>query len=74
MRSTAQFLEPFASFAPSDFVFKIAQSQNELDGFWELRHRVFCLEQELFHGTDRDEYDESMIPMDSSCSKKRPSA
>ncbi len=58
-----RFLEPFDDFSPSDFVFKIARSPKELDDFWKLRHQVFCLEQKIFQGTDRDEYDESMIPI-----------
>ncbi len=53
----------FASFLPSDFVFKIARSEEELRGFWRRRTEIFCEEQGLFDGSDRDEYDDTMIPI-----------
>ena len=53
----------FASFLPSDFVFKVARSQEELRGFWQLRKDIFCQEQGLFEGSDRDEHDETMLPI-----------
>ena len=43
----------FPSFLPSDFVFKIARSQEELRGFWQLRREIFCEEQGLFEESDR---------------------
>ena len=53
----------FPSFLPSDFVFKIARSQEELRGFWQLRREIFCEEQGLFEESDRDEYDDTMMPI-----------
>ena len=50
-------------FQPRDFVFKIARTPAELDGFWRLRQAVFCEEQKIFQGTDEDEYDRAMIPI-----------
>src|ERR1700739_3894640 len=55
--------DPFNRFTPQDFVFKIAQTQEELEGFWALRRAIFCEEQQVFHGSDRDEYDTSAIPI-----------
>ena len=50
-------------FEPRDFVFKIARTPAELEGFWGLRRAVFCEEQKIFHGTDEDECDRTMIPI-----------
>ena len=56
-------LEPFDRFTPPDFLFKIARSPEELDGYWGLRRAIFCGEQGLFAGSDRDEADERAIPI-----------
>ena len=53
----------FPSFFPNDFVFKSARSQIELREFWQLRREIFCEEQGLFEESDRDEYDDTMIPI-----------
>lgn len=50
-------------YRPPDFEFRIATTPFELEGFWRLRHTVFCGEQGIFHGTDRDENDLHMIPI-----------
>ena len=50
-------------FQPKDFLFKIAQTRRELEGFWELRRSVFCEEQKLFKESDRDEHDRNIIPI-----------
>ena len=47
----------------SDYMFRLARTRFELEGFWKLRREVFCLEQEIFQETDRDQYDDSMIPI-----------
>lgn len=54
---------PIPSFAPNDFVFKIARTPSEHEGFWRIRREIFCEEQGIFPGTDRDEHDETMIPI-----------
>jgi hypothetical protein len=48
---------------PTDFVYKIARAEAEIDGFWQLRRAVFCEEQGIFHESDEDERDRSMIPI-----------
>src|SRR3979490_1814327 len=56
-------IETFHEFTPQDFIFKIARSQDELGGYWDLRRAVFCREQGIFADTDRDEFDDSAIPI-----------
>jgi hypothetical protein len=58
-----QDLFPPESFQATDFQFKIARASSEQDGFWHLRQQVFCQEQRIFSGSDRDEYDDTMIPI-----------
>jgi predicted GNAT family N-acyltransferase len=55
--------DSFRQFTPQDFVFKIAETSSELEGYWQLRQQVFCMEQEIFSGTDRDEIDDYAIPI-----------
>ncbi len=55
--------DPFNRFTPQDFLFKIAQTPEEIEGFWALRRRIFCDEQKIFRGTDQDEYDAFAIPI-----------
>ncbi|HEY5752633.1 MAG TPA: MSMEG_0567/Sll0786 family nitrogen starvation N-acetyltransferase [Chthoniobacterales bacterium] len=55
--------DPFYQFVPPDFVFKIARTREELDGYWKLRRAIFCEEQGIFEGSDRDERDERAIPI-----------
>jgi len=59
----SDLFEPVLDFKPCDFVFKIARTSHELEGFWRLRHKIFCEEQKIFRGTDRDEHDKTMIPI-----------
>lgn len=54
---------PLPHFAPSDFLFKIARTPAELKAFWRLRRDIFCREQRIFQESDRDEFDETMIPI-----------
>ena len=56
-------LERFAKFSPSDFVFKIGNTSDDLDGFFELRRQIFCEEQGLFQNDDRDLIDSNMLPI-----------
>ena len=56
-------IERFHNFQPQDFIFKIARSQEDLDGFFALRRRIFCDEQGVFDGDDRDIIDENMLPI-----------
>jgi hypothetical protein len=63
MASITMVFDAFDEFTPQDFVFKIAQTQKEIDGFWALRREIFCEEQKVFRGSDRDEYDSAAIPI-----------
>lgn len=38
-------------------LYKIAESEDELEEYFDLRHEVFINEQEIFNETDIDEYD-----------------
>ena len=55
--------DPFHHFTPHDFVFKIAQTKEELDAYSSLRRSIFCEEQGIFQGTDRDAVDDHAIPI-----------
>lgn len=55
--------DPFHESIPQDFLFKIAQSPEELKGYWALRTAIFCGEQGIFQGSDRDAFDERAIPI-----------
>lgn len=55
--------DPFQEFAPQDFVFKIARTKAELDGYWALRRAIFCEEQHVFEESDRDAVDEQAMPI-----------
>ena len=46
-----------------DYVFKTAHTEKELAGFWEVRKKTFCDEQNIFEDSDRDEFDDTMIPI-----------
>lgn len=56
-------LERFPRYSPHDFVFKIARTPEDLEGFFRLRREIFCDEQSIFQGDDRDLHDGSMIPI-----------
>ncbi len=56
-------IERFKNFQPQDFVFKIATSKEDIEGFHALRRRIFCEEQGVFPQDDRDEIDGHMIPI-----------
>jgi hypothetical protein len=60
---SGMMIETFREFTPQDFIFKIARSRDELAGYWDLRRAVFCREQGIFNDTDRDEFDDSAIPI-----------
>ena len=55
--------EPFKPFVASEFQIKFATSSWERQGAASLRRAVFCGEQGLFGGDDRDEIDEIAIPI-----------
>src|SRR4051794_7938449 len=46
--------DPFLQFTPPDFDFRIAESAEELRGYWALRRAIFCEEQQIFQGSDCD--------------------
>ena len=56
-------LERFKNFSPSDFIFKIASEDADLEGFYELRRQIFCEEQGVFELDDCDLFDNDMIPI-----------
>jgi putative N-acetyltransferase (TIGR04045 family) len=55
--------EPFPSFMPSEFQVKFAASRWEREQSHALRRIVFCEEQGIFHGDDRDAVDDYAIPI-----------
>ena len=61
--SISMVFDPFNRFTPQDFVFKIARTPEEIEGFWALRQAIFCEEQNVFHGSDRDDIDTVAIPI-----------
>lgn len=55
--------EPFAPFVPSGFQVKVAVEPWERAAAARLRRQVFCEEQALFAGDDRDALDAVAIPL-----------
>jgi predicted GNAT family N-acyltransferase len=55
--------DPFDRFSEPDFIFRIARTPDALEGYWALRRKIFCEEQKIFRGTDRDEIDVKAIPI-----------
>lgn len=55
--------EPFDRYSEPDFAFRIARTPDALEGYWALRRAIFCEEQKIFRGTDRDEFDGNAIPI-----------
>jgi predicted GNAT family N-acyltransferase len=56
--------DAYPEYRPRDFIFKIARTPSEMDGYWKLRREVFCEEQQVFHGDhDRDVIDDHAIPI-----------
>jgi putative N-acetyltransferase (TIGR04045 family) len=47
----------------NDFHCRIARTAAERDGYFELRRSIFCEEQGLFGGSDRDQVDVSAHPI-----------
>jgi hypothetical protein len=62
-KNNAMLFDTFHHFTPQDFVFKIARTREELEGYWALRRAIFCEEQGIFQGSDRDAIDEHAIPI-----------
>lgn len=56
-------LEPFAPYQPNEFRIKFAASRWERKAAHDLRRAVFCGEQGLFAGDDRDAVDDYAIPI-----------
>jgi putative N-acetyltransferase (TIGR04045 family) len=55
--------EPFEPFVPVGFQVKYATEPWERKGAASLRQRVFCEEQAIFGGTDRDDIDDLATPI-----------
>lgn len=43
--------------------FELAETVAEVSAYYGLRHQIFCREQGLFHGSDRDEIDRTAYPI-----------
>jgi putative N-acetyltransferase (TIGR04045 family) len=56
-------IEPFAPYSASEFQVKFATSDWERRQAHALRRAVFCQEQGLFEGDDRDAIDDQAIPI-----------
>jgi putative N-acetyltransferase (TIGR04045 family) len=56
-------IESVVPFAPCEFRIKFAASRWEREGSYALRRKVFCEEQAIFQGNDRDATDEYAIPI-----------
>ena len=50
-------------YQPCDFMYRVASPGSEMASFWQLRRQIFCGEQDIFRDTDKDQYDEAMIPL-----------
>lgn len=44
-----------------EFIFKIAETAEELEEYFRLRHNIFVQEQKIFPETDMDHYDRSAV-------------
>jgi len=55
--------ENVVPFAPCEFRIKFAASRWEREGSYALRRAVFCEEQPIFNGDDRDATDDYAIPI-----------
>ena len=55
--------EPFRPFLASAYQIKFATEAWEKEGAAALRRQVFCTEQGLFNGDDRDAVDDTAIPI-----------
>lgn len=55
--------DTYHHFTAQDFLFRIAQTPDALQGYWALRRAIFCEEQKIFRGSDRDEFDVRAIPI-----------
>jgi putative N-acetyltransferase (TIGR04045 family) len=56
-------LEPVRPFRCGDIGFKLVTEPWELRGYFALRRRIFCDEQRLFEGDDRDDVDARALPI-----------
>jgi putative N-acetyltransferase (TIGR04045 family) len=55
--------DPTAPEPTPDVVCRLASQAAELRGYFALRREIFCLEQRLFGGDDRDVHDDSAYPI-----------
>ncbi|WP_243429771.1 MSMEG_0567/Sll0786 family nitrogen starvation N-acetyltransferase [Acetobacter sacchari] len=54
-------------FVPTEYVVRLARTPWERAGYYALRREVFCEEQRVFSGDDRDVVDEIAIPIVAAC-------
>src|ERR1700748_2140421 len=62
-KDAGMIFEPFKPFLASAYQIKFATEAWEKNGAAALRRQVFCVEQGLFDGDDRDATDEVAIPI-----------
>lgn len=55
------------SFIPTEYVVRLARTPWERAGYHALRRAVFCTEQQVFAQDDRDDIDQSAIPIIAAC-------
>ncbi|WP_258104318.1 MSMEG_0567/Sll0786 family nitrogen starvation N-acetyltransferase [Marinoscillum sp. MHG1-6] len=60
-------LEPYKKHPSRYLKFDFAEQLWQRRSYWELRKNVFCEEQRLFVGTDKDLFDTTAIPIIASC-------
>jgi hypothetical protein len=60
-------LEPYKKFPCKHLHFDFAKEPWEINGYWDLRKKIFCEEQKIFAGTDADKNDVHAIPVIGSC-------
>jgi len=56
-------VEAARSAPATTFVCRVARTASELDGYFRLRRAIFCDEQGLFSGSDRDALDDEAVPI-----------
>lgn len=59
--------DAFKKYKCQHLSFDFAEEPWEQKGYWKLRTSIFCNEQKLFEGNDRDEIDATAIPIIASC-------
>lgn len=56
-------IEKPAAYKASHITFDFAQDAWQVNQYWDLRRQIFCEEQQIFDGSDRDSIDEKALPI-----------